>query len=83
MAREEHDDGHDSSRPSHISPISVIVETSLNGANDPKGPRCRKPGPTLPSVVAATPIVSRTLSAGAGIAESIAMSDAPTAQKPT
>jgi hypothetical protein len=41
-----------------------------------------KPGPPLPSALAETAIVSRAFSGTLLIAESIAMTDAPTAQMP-
>ena len=41
-----------SSRPSHMRPIMTMVETSLNGSNDPSGPPMPKAGPTFASMLA-------------------------------
>ena len=47
------------------------------------GPVMPNPGPPLPSALAETAIASSALSGTSLIAESIAMTDAPTAQMPT
>ena len=47
-----------SRRPSHMSTIIVIFETSPSGANEPNGPVMPNPGPPLPSALAATASVS-------------------------
>ena len=62
--------------------IIVTFDTSPSGANDPNGPVIPKPGPPLPSALAETAIVSSAFSGTLLIAESIAMTDAPTAQMP-
>ena len=72
-----------SSRPSHMSAIIVIFETSPSGANEPNGPVMPNPGPPLPSALAATASVSSAVSGTSEIAESIAITEAPAAQKPT
>ena len=71
-----------SSRPRYISDVSITVLTLLNGSNEPIGPAKPSPGPTPPSIEAASASAWNAVSSTLCSVESSRIAIEPAAHMP-